>query len=173
MQKKPEKNLKELFDQRHTRLGSIVTKVNLLQDLHHHFVHALNQLDNTIASKVRTSNYQNGCLILLCSNGGIATRLRYQIPALLSLLRQRGKFPGLTSIRYIVRPDEHQQETITKKTKPISMESAAMLFEIANTIQDKKLACALKKLAQRPVSMASPEKNKEWKSKAQNTWLKT
>ena len=66
----------------------------------------LQHLPKTLAKHCRVINFAQGKLTLAVDNSSIATKLRFQLPELLSYLRSQPPFAGITSIHHLLQPAE-------------------------------------------------------------------
>jgi hypothetical protein len=92
-----------------------------------------------------------GCTLLItASNQAWATKLRFQLPQLLSSLRQAG-FPWLAQLRLtavkteIPKPQPRAQVAI----RPVSLKNRNELRQLAQQVTDPQLQAALERLVRR------------------------
>lgn len=122
-----------------------------------------------LQDKCRVANYRNAILIIEVTNASWLTRLRYEIPTLLSALR-REILPSLSSIDIKINPSLSRKEekrsliSSLKEQEPIkrrhlSLESAQSLKGLAEK-SPKKLREKLERLAALAGESTSTAKNK-------------
>lgn len=108
-------------------------------------------LEVEIAKHCQVVKFEKNCLFVIVDNGSWATQLRFQIPELMTKLRQIPKMENLSGIICKTRPhpsvksDKQKKRQVTTLSQPISEQ----VLEIANTIQDEKLREILTKIARR------------------------
>lgn len=90
--------------------------------------------------------FDEGCLILIITDGAWATRLRYQKNILIKQLRNFSTFMELQHIQFRIEPKTEPQ--IKTRARPVlSADAAALLEATANNVEDSKLQAALRRLA--------------------------
>jgi hypothetical protein len=102
-------------------------------------------LDPTLQDQFELANINADIAILLVNSSAWATRLRYNIPAILNALNKQLNFPSVKTIRIKVK--KITPDTAVSNIKPIylSDNSAQFLNEVANNFNDPQLrACILK-----------------------------
>jgi len=104
------------------------------------------QLEPAAREHCQVASWQNGCLLLLASNGHWATRLHYQQRRLQRLLQALPEFAGLQKIQIKVRPPSSQVSYAGRKAE-LSAGAADSLNSAAEGIQDPRLRAALERLA--------------------------
>jgi hypothetical protein len=103
----------------------------------------------SIRPHCRAAGYRDGQLILMTDSPAWATRLRYQVPALLAGLRRRAPALGLREILVKVSPFTQPVEAATAPGPAMSAGSAALLQDVANGIGDPRIRAAMLRLAGR------------------------
>jgi hypothetical protein len=142
-----EKHLKDFLIAGDTSLGGILLKANYLQILNKKF---LTLLDKTLRNHCQIANLREDTLIIAAENASIATRLRYEAPALLTKLKLIPEFAELTSIQLYIAPKPLTKEYLTRHphaTITLSPENAQLLAQTANSVEDESLKEALLRLA--------------------------
>lgn len=148
--------ISDLFNNPGSPLGKIVDKINALQ----HFQALLEKhLEPTITQHCRLGQYENGIITLLTHSAAIATQLRFQVPQLLSTLRQDPQFAGLRSIQIKIAQympsytDEQSPIPATAPQRYLSAETKAAMRHMAETLTGNdpatlELIASLKKLGE-------------------------
>lgn len=111
-------------------------------------------LEPSIANYCQVANMVGPKLVLLAANGSIATQLRFQLPDLLKKLKA-DSHPALQKTQEIqckVHPSflPHKQAMAPKKKRAMqkpSPETARMMHELAESIEDPKLKEVMKRIA--------------------------
>ncbi len=104
------------------------------------------QLEPAAREHCLVASWQDGCLLLLTSNGHWATRLHYQQRRLQRALQQLLEFRELQKIQIKVRPP-NTQATYQGQSVELSAAAAETLHNAAKGISDPKLRAALERLA--------------------------
>lgn len=105
-------------------------------------------LDAELASHCQLLNFRNGMLIMACDSTAWATRLRYQIPTLLKMVREITGQEALQDIRIKIQPVSQKPAPQSRKPAAITSHGAYCLKQCASTITDPALRRALERLAQ-------------------------
>jgi hypothetical protein len=106
-------------------------------------------LDIEAAGHCRLLNLREGELILGVDSQAWASRLRYQIPALLECTRRLDGLAALQSIQLNLLPKSELQPTRYRPAIPMSRESSLALQSCAQHLSHPPLRAALEKLATR------------------------
>ena len=139
------KKLTDILHDNHTQLGQLLHKVFQLRELEDILKH---YLDDGYLVHTKLGSYQNGKLTLLTESGSWATKLKYQIPDLLSKLRQHPTLAGLRNIEIKVAPhlctplEDPKPKVI--ETGEISQTTKSMLQQSAESLSDDPLSAQLK-----------------------------
>lgn len=83
-----------------TQLGKLIAQARSIEEINQTFSKVL---DTDLISHCRVGCYQSGVLTLFSDSAAYATRIRYQIPQLLSHLRSFEQWAGLCSIQIKVQ----------------------------------------------------------------------
>lgn len=106
-------------------------------------------LDNILKNHCVIANFSNGKLILLTDSPAWISRLRYQIPSILTQLQQLPEFKGITQIKLRIQPKYIEQKPQSFHREPISKIAASCLSTLADSVQNTELETALRQLASR------------------------
>ncbi|GMR08939.1 MAG: hypothetical protein BMS9Abin26_1949 [Gammaproteobacteria bacterium] len=117
--------------------------------------HRLEQLDSILKRYLQTplynyiqlANYREGILILLAPSPVWASRLRHMLPQLRQNLLRQSRFKDLRDIQVRIAPLQRNTDACRSANHSLSPESAAILEQSADTIQDPALKSALQRLA--------------------------
>ncbi|MBB3104187.1 DciA family protein [Azomonas macrocytogenes] len=111
-----------------------------------HLQHVLEQqLQPAARAHCQVASWRNSCLLLIVSDGGWATRLRYLERRLRRNLQATPEFAGLSRIVFKVRPSATDKPL--PKPPELSSTAANSLKATAQGIADPKLRAALERLA--------------------------
>jgi hypothetical protein len=141
------KNASDILEADNQNLQFILSKVKQISALNKQFQ---THIDPNIAQLCQVANLQNGKLIIVAANGSIATQLRFES---VNLLRKFKADPLLESIKQIeakVRPSVDTAAAPEKKrgnVKPLAKNTAALVNDIADTLDDPRLKAVLKRIA--------------------------
>lgn len=106
-------------------------------------------LDPDLAGHCHVLNLRGSTLILATDATVWATRLRYQIPTLLQILREQGSLKEISDIQIRVMPTEMAPAKPVKRSMSLSADSAHCLHQCAVSVDDPSLSRALQRLAER------------------------
>ncbi|MGQ0657054.1 MAG: DUF721 domain-containing protein [Chromatiales bacterium] len=106
-------------------------------------------LDAPLNLHCRVGNFRDGVLTLHTDSAAWATRLRCQLPVLLSLMQESGPVPSLRLIRVKVRPPDLTAETPPLPRPAVSKRAAAFLRNVAEQSEDAALQAVLLRLSRR------------------------
>lgn len=104
------------------------------------------QLQPAARAHCHVASWNNGCLLLIVTDGHWATRLRYQQKRLLRQLQALEEFANLTKILFKVQPRTAQNREAAR-TPQLSSLAAEYLQSTAEGIRDPRLRAALERLA--------------------------
>lgn len=102
----------------------------------------------------QVANTYDDRLILIAANGSIATQLRFQSMDLLSKLKQDPALAHLKEVVCKVRPESTSSRTNRhtrqpRVMQPLSAETAAIVHDIAESIEDPDLRQIMQRIASR------------------------
>lgn len=87
-------------------------------------------------------------LIMIADNPHWAARLRFYIPELITHLKKYPDFSYIQTIHCKIRPLQYQKQATARQANKLSQESAEMLLDTAQKIENSEaLAEAIKKVA--------------------------
>ncbi|GAB4391210.1 MAG: hypothetical protein Tsb005_00010 [Gammaproteobacteria bacterium] len=138
---------KPILHQQHGQFGSLVRKVQTLEQ-YSHIVHT--QLSSRLRQHCWVANYEHQTLTLAVDNANWATLLRFELPSLLKALQEHPGFRGLQEIKYFIYQASSQMPAAPAPTKSIhslSRTSQQLLSELADEITHPALKLALKRLS--------------------------
>ncbi len=102
-------------------------------------------LDPSLRDHFELANIKTDVATLLVSSSTWATRLRYNIPAILDALNNQLNFTYVKTIRIKVKKILPDNTVLNKKPIFLSKNSAQVLVNVANNFSDPELrACILK-----------------------------
>lgn len=96
-------------------------------------------LDPTLKDKFELANINADTAILLASSSAWATRLRYNIPAILNVFNKQLNFTSITTIRIKIKKSVSDNSVLIKKPIYLSNNSAQFLNDVANNFTDPEL----------------------------------
>ena len=134
------RNLKSLLAE---GLGRTINRAKALIQLEQQVT---GYLDASLALHCRVANVRDGILVLQVDTPAWAGRLRQQAPKLLAQLRGTEELAPIEQIRVTVRPVEHRSAPVRPMAQ-LSAKSAAEIEAAAETINDRAIRAALKRLA--------------------------
>jgi hypothetical protein len=137
----------DAFLQTHSNaLQSIFIKVKLLENLNQQIAIFL---DEGLKSACQVVNLIGGTLTILVSSGSVATQLRFLEPGLLIKFQSHPTLKKIQHIHCKVRPPQIplRKTKALQKIALLSTETAAIIHDMADSIDDQKLKEVLKKIA--------------------------
>ena len=108
-------------------------------------------LPEAFRGEVQVASLKSGSVVLDVPNASMLTVLKYQGPELLSQLRQIPGLAGLASVKFRITP-VHVERAVQAQIpdiKRISSETAQLLRDTAEKLEDEGLKAALLSLASR------------------------
>lgn len=96
-------------------------------------------LDQSLKDKFELANINNNSAILLVCSSAWATRLRYNIPAILDALNNQLNFTAVKTIRIKIKKHSYEKPVINSKPAYLSSSTAKFLNEAANNFTDPEL----------------------------------
>lgn len=131
-------------------LAGSTDKLSLLYAHAHKIISLQNnlraELPASLADHVAIANYNNNSLIILTDSPAWAARLRFKIPELLTVLRNRCGLPELKTIRIKIKVPDNDQSTPDGKLV-LSNQSSNFLHNIAEMMPDPELQKSLLKIS--------------------------
>ena len=136
--------ISELLHDKRYPMADLCKKANSIQEVDHKLK---KYLDPSLHNHFELANIKKDSAILLVSSSTWATRLRYNIPAILNALNNQLNFTSIKTVRIKVKtiiPDN-----ITKPNKPMSLSknSSQLLIDVANNFTDPELRSCILKLS--------------------------
>ena len=107
--------IRDILSNSDTSLGKLIAKAQAIENLNQTFQ---NILDPSLIPHCRIATYENGILILVSESAAYATRLRYQVPTILSTLRNFSQWAALRSIQIKVKSPIDLKNTPTCAENP-------------------------------------------------------
>jgi hypothetical protein len=104
-------------------------------------------LDPSLSDHFELANIKTDVATILVNSPAWATRLRYNIPAILSTLNKQLNFSSVNTVRIKVKKVVHENITLSKKPTPLSKSSVQVLVDVANNFSDPELRSCLLKLS--------------------------
>lgn len=104
-------------------------------------------LPAAIVDHCRVANLRDNVLVLQAEGTVWATKLRYQLPQILTDLRRLPDLKGLDSIRIRIAPAQTAQNPSPLARPHLSEHSAELLQQAADATPDPELAAALRRVA--------------------------
>lgn len=144
---KSSRSLDKLFEQASDDLAILITRTRQLKRLTNLF---RSHLEQDLASHCYLSNVKEAELTVYVDSAAWATRLRFQVPQLLPILRRTNPiFSKLQAVRVkILTPDNLESNNSVKSTGPtMSIDNSNAINSLSETIEDPELQIALQRLA--------------------------
>lgn len=107
-------------------------------------------LDAHLRQLIRVASYRQGSLTLACRNATVAGQIRYLSHIYTQQLRQHPEFCDIKRITAVITT-ANAGNTQTARTQPklqrLSLETAELLLSVANSVEDREVSQALRRLA--------------------------
>ncbi len=150
----PSYTLGDLFQNSDSLLGKLIKQAQTIETLN-----SLFQAHIDDATQCRVGCYHAGVLTLFTDSAAFATRLRYEVPTLLSKLRQNTQLAGLCSIQIKIQPTLPSiPGALSEAPKPLpiklSQENAEQLQALAASLKNQPKGEALAKSLERLAMLA-------------------
>lgn len=130
--------IRDLLTNLETPLGKLITQARAIEDLNQTFRQIL---DPSLIPHCRVGTYENGILTLFAESASFATRLRYQVPTILSTLRNFSQWASLRSIQIKVQthqPEAHSSTTkLTQASTALSPDNIENIKNLVSTLKNK------------------------------------
>lgn len=128
--------IRDLLTNLETPLGKLIVQARAIEDLNQTFSKIL---DPALIAHCRVGTFENGILTLFAESASFATRLRYQVPTILSTLRNFSQWASLRSIQVKIQTHVPDACTTTPKSSetPLSL-SASSIANIKSLVSTLK-----------------------------------
>lgn len=131
-----------LLNDKHSSLAALLEKASSIQEIDRKIKKLL---DPSLQDKFELANINADVAVLLVSSSAWATRLRYNIPAILNILNKDLNLASIKTVRIKIKKSIPESPVLNKKPISISVNSAQFLDDVANNFSDPELReCILK-----------------------------
>ena len=137
-------SIRTLLQNQNSPIADICKKAHSIQEIDHKLK---NLLDPSLKDHFELANIKTDIVILLVSSPAWATRLRYNIPAILNALNNQLNFTSVRTIRIKVRKPIPDYPISNNNNIYLSDNSAQFLNEVANNFNDLQLRTCFLKLS--------------------------
>ncbi|MCZ6802447.1 MAG: DUF721 domain-containing protein [Proteobacteria bacterium] len=137
-------SIRTLLQNQNSPIADICKKAHSIQEIDHKLK---NLLDPSLKNHFELANIKTDIVILLVSSPAWATRLRYNIPAILNALNNQLNFTSVKTIRIKVRKAIPDYLSSNKKQIYLSDKSAQFLSKVANNFNDPQLRSCILRLS--------------------------
>lgn len=107
-------------------------------------------LDARLRQLVHVASYQDGTLVLACTNSTVAGQLRYLSRIYMQQLRQHGELCELVHIHAVIGRPTPASSAVRKTTQPLrrlSPATAELLLHLSEDLEGGEVSEALRRLA--------------------------
>ena len=134
--------ISKLLQDKRYPIANLCKKANSIHEIDHKLK---KYIDPSLHDHFELANIKTDSAILLVSSSTWATRLRYNIPAILNTLNNELNFTSIKTIRIKVKKIIPDNAIKPKKPMSLSKNSAQVLIDVANNFTDPQLReCILK-----------------------------
>jgi hypothetical protein len=135
-------SISELLHDKRYPIADLCNKADSIREMNHRLKKCL---DPSLQNHFELANVNADIATLLVSSSSWATRLRYNIPAILDALNNKLNLTSVKTIRIKIKKVIPDNTILNKKPISLSEESAQVLIDVANNFSDPQLrACILK-----------------------------
>jgi hypothetical protein len=120
----------------HCSFAALYKKANSIQEIDRNLKKLL---DPSLKDKFELANINVDAAVLLVSSSAWATRLRYNIPAILDAFNNQLNLTSVKTIRIRVKKPIPENPDLNKKPIYLSNNSAQFLNDVANNFSDPEL----------------------------------
>ena len=138
------KSITTIISSGNSDIKNLIKKAQTFHDLGHKLKRYLN---TEINSKFELANVNQDVVTLVTSSSSMATRLRYNIPEILSILQNQLACTYIKTVRIKLVPDNVIRPDRMRPSPRLSAESAELLISAANNIQDSGIRESLLRIA--------------------------
>jgi hypothetical protein len=104
-------------------------------------------LDQRLRQLVQVAAYQDGTLVLACTNSTVAGQLRYLSRIYMQQLRQHGEFCELKRINAVIAPASSAHQQPHQRLRRLSPATAELLLALSDELGKGEVSEALRRLA--------------------------
>ncbi len=141
-ERKPSLSISELLHDKRYPIADLCKKAKSIQEIDHNLK---KYLDKSLHDHFEVANIKTDSAILLVNSSSWATRLRYNIPAILDALNNHLNFSSIKTITIKVNTLITDNTSKSRPTMTLSKNSAKVLADVANNFNDPQLReCILK-----------------------------
>lgn len=136
------RSLKSYLYKKDSPLSDLYKKAQRIQEIDHKLK---NHLDPSLRNHFELANIDTDVVVILVNNSAWATRLRYNIPAILDTINNQLNFKTVKTVRIKVKHLVTDNSNSVKHSIHLSKNTALFLEDAAQTISDSELSnCFLK-----------------------------
>jgi len=128
--------ISNILNNDHCSFSALYKKANSIQEIDRNLKKLL---DPSLKDKFELANINAEIAILLVSSSAWATRLRYNIPAILDAFNNQLNLTSVKTIRIRVKKPIPENPDLNKKPIYLSNNSAQFLNDVANNFSDPEL----------------------------------
>lgn len=104
-------------------------------------------LDARLRQQVQVAGYQDGTLVLACTNSTVAGQLRYLSRIYMQQLRQHAEFCDIKRINAVLSPSPPASRRQGQPPRHLSQATAELLMDLADDLGGGEISEALQRLA--------------------------
>lgn len=129
-------SISNILEDKKSSLSTLYKKANSIQEIDSKIK---NLLDPSLKNKFELANINKNTAIILANSSAWATRLRYNIPTILSILNNQLNFTAVKTIRVKIKKPVYESPVSNKKSAYLSDKTAHFLNETAKHFTDPEL----------------------------------
>lgn len=128
--------ISSVLNDSHCSFAALYKKASSIRDIDRNLK---NILEPSLKDKFELANINADVAVLLVSSSAWATRLRYNIPAILDAFNNKLNFTSIKTVRIKIKKSIPENSTLNKKPIYLSSKSAQFLNDAASNFDDPEL----------------------------------
>lgn len=117
-------------------------------------------LDQRLRQQVQVAGYQEGTLLLTCTNSTVAGQLRYLSRIYMQQLRQHTEFCDLGRIKAVIAPGTALPARPAQRLRRLSPATAELLQALSEDLGEGEISEALQRLARHVDTAGGPKRGR-------------
>ena len=144
------KSLASILQQRSDHLSLLLSQVRLLRRI---TTVIRNALPESLSPHCHAANIDGDIIVIGCDSATWAAKLRYQLPHVLSRLKDHRDLAVFRQIRVRVQPSDEARPLAPSRPLSMAEHTAALIASVGHNTTDPELKAALLRLSQHAKSV--------------------
>ena len=137
-------SISNLLEDNDSSFAALFKKANSIQEIDHRVKELL---DPSLKNNFELANINTDTAIILVSSSAWATRLRYNIPAILDILHNQLNYGSVKTVRIKIKKPILEKSVLTNNPVTLSNDTAQFLHDVADNFTDPELRQCILKLS--------------------------